>query len=118
MTKGSLMKLFSHLFFASAFVAAAMNIGATERQSSDYSFISGSDLYDALNQESSVLQGYILGVTDALKQTSACFIVPLAPNADELIYATYIEYWQGRQDIPQNSLSAIVEAMNDRFPCY
>lgn len=104
-------------------VTATANIEATasnERPETAYSFISGSDLLDALTQESMTLQGYILGVSDALKHTKEpdrCFTIPLAANADELIYKAYAEYWRANRPIPENSLNAIIEAMHARYPC-
>ena len=93
---------------------------SNERPETVYSFISGSDLLDALTQESMMLQGYILGVTDALKHTKEpdrCFTIPLAANADALIYTAYAEYWRAKTPVPQNSLNAIIEAMHARYPC-
>ena len=85
-----------------------------------YSFISGDDLYDALSQDSMLLQGYILGVTDSLKHSAnsaECFTVPLQPDADLLIYSGYINYWSNRTPRPDNAVTAILQMMLNQFPC-
>jgi len=85
----------------------------------NYTFISGSDIYEALSQESMVVQGYVLGVTDALKHStdsSSCFVIPMRPDADAVIYSTYLDYWQNRQ-IPDSGTEAITQMMLNNFPC-
>ncbi len=84
----------------------------------EYSFISGSDIRDALIQDSMVVQGYVLGVADALKgQEGACFQIPLAADADQALYQAYIDYWQSRGVPTQNGIHAIQQALQARFPC-
>ena len=83
-----------------------------------YSFISGSDIRDALTQDSMVVQGYVLGVADALKgQEGSCFQIPLAADADQALYQAYLDYWQGRGVPTQNGVHAIQQALQARFPC-
>lgn len=85
--------------------------------SEDYNFLSGSDVHDALSQDSMIVQGYVLGVVDALKhQSEGCFTLPYQADADRLIYQAYLEYWQ-EQVPPASSVDAIVEMMRARFPC-
>ena len=84
-----------------------------------YTFISGRDVYEALSQESMVVQGYVLGVADALKhnaESANCFVIPMRPDADAVIYSTYLEYWQNRQ-IPESGTEAIINMMLNNFPC-
>lgn len=86
----------------------------------DYSFISGDDLYDALSQDSMVLQGYILGVADSLKHSSnpkECFTIPLSADADQLIYSGYLSYWKGNLPRPDNAVTAITQMMRSKFSC-
>lgn len=95
-------------------------VAQAEQQAADYSFISGDDLYDALSQDSMVLQGYILGVTDALKHSNnpaECFTIPLRPDADQVIYSAYLNYWQEQSPRPTNATRAISEMMLNQFPC-
>jgi len=85
-----------------------------------YTFISADDLYDALAQESMILQGYTLGVADSFKHSgdlSACFTIPLRPDADQVIFTTFIEYWANAKERPASSVDAITEMMVARFPC-
>ena len=97
----------------------AMTTQAEQPQTA-YSFISGDDLFDALSQDSMVLQGYMLGVTDALKHSSEpaeCFTIPLRPDADQVIYASYLRYWKARSPRPNDATQAISEMMVHAFPC-
>jgi len=84
----------------------------------NYSFISGQDLHDALSQESMMLKGYFLGVTDALKglEGDGCFVVPLAADADAQMIESYISYWR-KGSIPERAVLAITEAMSEIYPC-
>jgi hypothetical protein len=85
----------------------------------NYTFISGSDVYEALSQESMVVQGYVLGVTDALKHSTEpgqCFVIPMSPDADAVIYSSYLDYWQNRE-IPESGTEAIIDMMLKNFPC-
>ena len=85
----------------------------------NYTFISGSDIYEALSHESMVVQGYVLGVADALKHnkdSSHCFVIPMRPDADAVIYSTYLDYWHNRQ-IPESGTEAITQMMLNNFPC-
>ena len=85
--------------------------------SEDYNFLSGTDVHDALSQDSMIVQGYVLGVVDALKhQSEGCFTLPYQADADRLIFKAYIEYWR-EQVPPASSVEAIVEMMRNRFPC-
>ena len=98
----------------------AVVMTATARaDTQDYTFISGSDIYEALSQESMVVQGYVLGVADTLKhspESAQCFVIPMRPDADTLIYAAYLDYWQNRQ-IPESGTQAIADMMLENFPC-
>lgn len=85
-----------------------------------YTFISGDDLYDALAQESMVLQGYTLGVVDGLKHSTDpqnCFVIPLRPDADQVIYASFLDYWAEKNPRPTSSVEAITEMMRAHYPC-
>ena len=85
--------------------------------SEDYNFLSGTDVHDALSQDSMIVQGFVLGVVDALKhQSEGCFTLPYQADADRLIFQAYLEYWQ-EQVPPASSVDAIVEMMRARFPC-
>lgn len=85
--------------------------------SEDYNFLSGTDVHDALSQDSMIVQGYVLGVVDALKhQPEGCFTLPYQADADRLIFQAYLEYWR-EQMPPASSVDAIVEMMWTRFPC-
>ena len=97
--------------FALAFVASRAIA------SEDYNFLSGTDVHDALSQDSMIVQGYVLGVVDALKhQSEGCFTLPYQADADRLIFQAYLEYWQ-EQVPPASSVDSIVEMMRTRFPC-
>lgn len=81
----------------------------------NYTFLSGQDVVDALNQDSMIVQGYVLGVVDALKNhPDHCFRVPYRADADQLIYAALIEELSNP---PADSVQAIVDVMQNRFPC-
>ena len=98
-------------------LCSTLAVGAAQQP---YTFISSDDLYEALTQESMILQGYTLGVADALKHSgdlSACFSIPLRPDADQIIYTTFIEYWENAKERPASSVDAITEMMVARFPC-
>lgn len=99
------------LLFLLAFVAP------TAVAQDEYTFLSGQDVYDALVQDSMIVQGYVLGVVDALKdQPQGCFAVPYQADADQVIYAALMEQWS--QTPPTgNSIDAIVEVMRARFLC-
>lgn len=100
-------------------LTAMLVAGQVSADANDYTFISGSDIYEALSQESMVVQGYVLGVADALKHSpnsSECFEIPMRPDADSVIYSTYLEYWQKR-DIPDSGTEAITQVMLNNFPC-
>ena len=100
------LKMFALAFVASQTVA-----------SEDYNFLSGTDVHDALSQDSMIVQGYVLGVVDALKhQSEGCFTLPYQADADRLIFKAYLEYWQS-QVPPASSIEAIVEMMRARFRC-
>lgn len=103
--------------FAAALLCSA---AATAQSPEEYSFIRGADLYDALSQDSMLLQGYTLGVADALKHTDQsdnCFTIPERPDADQIIFSTFLDYWSARGDLPDSSIAAITEAMQANFPC-
>lgn len=106
---------------AAALAALTFGLNASASElATDYSFISGDDLYDALSQDSMLLQGYILGVTDSLKHSAnsaECFSIPLQPDADLLIYSGYINYWSNRTPRPDNAVTAISQMMLNQFPC-
>lgn len=109
-----------YLNYLSAKLATAILFTPLCAQASeDYTFISGSDIYTALSQESFLVQGYLLGVADALKhdtQRADCFTVPLQPDADEALYRAYLNYWQKREPITRGT-DAIREALHENFPC-
>ncbi|HSG04166.1 MAG TPA: hypothetical protein VLA39_10615 [Marinobacterium sp.] len=106
---------------AAALISVALSTAASaDLPTPDYSFISGDDLYDALSQDSFVLQGYTLGVTDALKHSAnpaECFTIPLQPDADQVIYSSYLAYWSERSVRPDNAVEAITEMMRSQFSC-
>lgn len=100
------LKMFALAFAASQAIA-----------SEDYNFLSGTDVHDALSQDSMIVQGYVLGVVDALKhQSEGCFTLPYQADADRLIFEAYLEYWRD-QVPPASSVDAITKMMRDRFPC-
>ena len=84
-----------------------------------YTFISGQEVFDALSQESWVVQGYLLGVADALKHSeepAQCFEIPLRPDADKVIQSAYLDYWSTKE-IPASGVDAITLMMKANFPC-
>ncbi len=85
----------------------------------DYSFISGQEVFDALSQESWIVQGYLLGVTDALKHNedpTLCFEIPLQPDADRVMQSAFLDYWASGE-IPSSGIEAITTMMQAKFPC-
>ena len=107
-------------FVAAVFTGLVLNFNANAAVPESYSFISGDDLYDALSQESMVLQGYTLGVVDALKHSSnpdECFVIPLRPDADQVIYSSFLNFWKERDNRPDSAVDAIVLMMKSDFPC-
>ncbi|MGB0204928.1 MAG: hypothetical protein ACPF9K_07745 [Neptuniibacter sp.] len=93
-------------------------VGAATAKAESYTFISGKDLLDALSQDSMMLKGYFLGVVDVLKDAEGenCFIVPLASDADQQMFDTYMAYWKNSV-IPAHAVEAISEAMSQSYPC-
>lgn len=86
-------------------------------QAMDYSFISGADIQAALQQESMVVQGYLLGVADALKGAEPhCFTVPVAADADQQLIQAYLNHW-ATQPPPADGVQALVQAFSTAFPC-
>ncbi|QGG80188.1 hypothetical protein GH975_06205 [Litorivicinus lipolyticus] len=86
----------------------------------DYSFITGADLRDALSQQSMVLSGYLLGVADALKHSAdpaRCFVIPNAADADVRLHTAYLDHWDPSQTPPDDAVQAITEAFSAHFPC-
>lgn len=105
---------------AAIFAGLVLSVASNAAVPENYSFISGDDLYDALSQESMVLQGYTLGVVDALKHSSnpeECFVIPLRPDADQVIYASFLNYWKDRENRPDSAVGAIELMMRSLFPC-
>jgi hypothetical protein len=107
--------------FVTALLAAALlSVSAKAEMPENYSFISGDDLYDALSQESMVLQGYTLGVVDSLKHSTNpddCFVIPLRPDADQVIYAGFLEFWRDNPERPASAVAAIALMMRSEFAC-
>ena len=107
-----------------AFLLSLSSVGAAAELSAtaplDYSFISGSDLRDALSQDSMVLKGYMLGVADALKHSAdpeQCFVIPNAADADVQLQAAYIAFWGSGHTPPDDAVTAITQAFTAHFPC-
>ncbi len=103
-------------------ILATLSIFATPLASAkniDYSFISGQEVFDALSQESWIVQGYLLGVTDALKHNedpTLCFEIPLQPDADRVMQSAFLDYWAS-EEIPNSGVEAITTMMQAKFPC-
>lgn len=83
-----------------------------------YRFISGSDLFEALSQDSMMLKGYFLGVVDVVKESQKedCFKIPFAADADQKMVQSFLRYWEHTQ-IPDDPVDAITEAMVSAYPC-
>jgi len=109
------------MHFVTALLAGLLlSFAAKAEMPETYSFISGDDLYDALSQESMVLQGYTLGVVDALKHSSnpdECFVIPLRPDADQVIYASFLKFWRDEAKRPASAVAAITAMMQSEFSC-
>lgn len=87
-------------------------------QAGSYRFISGSDLFEALSQDSMMLRGYFLGVVDVLKDSTVeeCFQVPFSADADQQMVSSFLSYWQHTQ-LPEDPVIAIAQAMAQSYPC-
>ena len=86
----------------------------------NYAFMSAQDLYDALSQQSQVALGYLLGIVDARKGLQAegkCFTVPWQSDADEVLVTAYLDYWPQVADFSMRAPDALIQMMEDRFPC-
>ena len=86
----------------------------------NYAFMSAQDLYDALSQQSQVALGYLLGIVDARKGPQAerkCFTVPWQSDADEVLVTAYLDYWPQVADFSMRAPDALIQMMQDRFPC-
>ena len=86
----------------------------------NYAFMSAQDLYDALSQQSQVALGYLLGIVDARKGPQAeekCFTVPWQSDADEVLVTAYLDYWPQVADFSMRAPDALIQMMEDRFPC-
>lgn len=86
----------------------------------NYAFMSAQDLYDALSQQSQVALGYLLGIVDAKKGQQAgggCFTVPWQSDADEVLVTAYLEYWPQVADFSIKAPDALIQMMQERFPC-
>lgn len=86
----------------------------------NYAFMSAQDLYDALSQQSQVALGYLLGIVDARKGPQAegkCFTVPWQSDADEVLVTAYLDYWPQVVDFSMRAPDALIQMMEDRFPC-
>ena len=86
----------------------------------NYAFMSAQDLYDALSQQSQVALGYLLGIIDAKKGPQAegkCFTVPWQSDADEVLVTAYLDYWPQVVDFSMRAPDALIQMMEDRFPC-
>lgn len=83
-----------------------------------YRFISGSDLFEALSQDSMMLKGYFLGVVDVVKdsQNGGCFEIPFAADADQKMVQSFLRYWEHAQ-VPEDPVDAITQAMISAYPC-
>ena len=107
-------------FVAALLASVLLSVPAKAEWPEPYSFISGDDLYDAPSQESMVLQGYTLGVVDALKHSTdprECFAIPLRPDADQVIYASFVNFWRDQAKRPANAVDAITMMMRSEFSC-
>jgi hypothetical protein len=101
---------------ATLFVFASQSASA---KNTTYTFISGQEVFDALSQESWIVQGYLLGVTDALKHNEnhkQCFEIPLRPDADKVIVSAFLDFWASAE-LPNSGVEAITTMMKARFPC-
>ena len=86
----------------------------------NYAFMSAQDLYDALSQQSQVALGYLLGIVDARKGPQVegnCFTVPWQSDADEVLVTAYLDYWPQVADFSMRAPDALIQMMEDRFPC-
>ena len=103
-------------------ILATLSLFATPSASAksiNYSFISGQEVFEALSQESWIVQGYLLGVTDALKHNedpTLCFEIPLQPDADRVMQSAFLDYWASAE-IPNSGVKAITTMMQAKFPC-
>ena len=82
--------------------------------------MSAQDLYDALSQQSEIALGYLLGIVDARKgsqPTGGCFIVPRRADADLVLVEAYLEYWPQVADFSMTAPDALIQMMQERFPC-
>lgn len=99
--------------------SALLLMAPVSNAAEDYTFISGRDVYTALSQESFLVQGYVLGVADALKHNDAsnqCFTIPLRPDADEALYSAYLTYWRNKEPL-ESGTESIIRALHSHFPC-
>ncbi len=66
------------------------------------------------------LQGYTLGVVDSLKHSTNpddCFVIPLRPDADQVIYAGFLKFWRDNPERPASAVAAITLMMRSEFAC-
>ena len=104
-------------FFLWALVPGSAKASETHE---NYAFMSAQDLYDALSQQSQVALGYLLGIVDAKKGPQAegkCFTVPWQSDADEVLVTAYLDYWPQVVDFSMRAPDALIQMMEDRFPC-
>ena len=86
----------------------------------NYAFMSAQDLYDALSQQSQIALGYLLGIVDARKGSQSedgCFTVPWRSDADFVLVEAYLDYWPQVADFSMKAPDALVQMMQERFPC-
>lgn len=86
----------------------------------NYAFMTAQDLYDALSQQSQIALGYLLGIVDARKGSQSeggCFTVPWRSDADFVLVEAYLDYWPQVADFSMKAPDALVQMMQEKFPC-
>ena len=95
---------------------------STQAENNDnYAFMSAQDLYDALSQQSQIALGYLLGIVDARKGSQSdggCFTVPWRSDADLVLVEAYLDYWPQVVDFSVKAPEALIQMMQERFPCH
>ena len=93
---------------------------AQAENSENYAFMTAQDLYDALSQQSQIALGYLLGIVDVSKGSQSedrCFTVPWRSDADFVLVEAYLDYWPQVADFSMKAPDALVQMMQERFPC-
>ena len=114
-----LIQVTASWIFCSSVWLPGSAFGQTEKHD-NYAFMSAQDLYDALSQQSEIALGYLLGIVDARKgsqPTGGCFTVPWRADADVVLIEAYLEYWPQVADFSMTAPDALIQMMQERFPC-